>query len=280
VKISELIQRYSVRPKKFLGQHFLSDYNIQKKMISAIEDEPSKTIIEIGPGLGILTLPLLEKGFKVIAIEKDRELCEILKQELSPRFKNFKLIHEDILNCDIKKIIARTKAVVVGNLPYNITTPILFHLINFRTSISVAYLTMQREVADRLTAHPGTKDYGRLTLSVRFFTEVDPLFAIHPNSFFPPPQVESSFVRFQFHPSLPPAIDPETYLKVVQVAFSKRRKQLGNVFSQESDWFKCKDEVKELFSQFQWSKATRAEELGIGDFVKLTEYLQKKVLKP
>lgn len=212
------------RTKKSLGQHFLTDKNIVFKIIDAIKAKQADRIIEIGPGTGALTRWLVEKFDDVHAIELDQRAVELLGKEMP----TLKIHHKDILKVNWSEFIAsRSQTYVVGNLPYYITSPILFDLLENRDLFSGAILMMQKEVAERLVAKHSSKQYGILSVQTQLFSSVELLFDVSRNSFSPPPKVTSSVVRLTFNkPSL--GISDISLKKVVRTAFNQRRKKLSN----------------------------------------------------
>lgn len=214
----------SFKTKKSLGQHFLTDKNIILKILNAVEAEEGDRVIEIGPGTGALTKWLVEKHDDVHAIEVDQRAVLVLKQELQGL-----TIHEkDVLKVEWPELISPTgKTYVIGNLPYYITSPILFSLLEFREHFSEAILMMQKEVAQRLVAVPSTKDYGILSVQTQLMSTPELLFDVSPNSFSPPPKVMSSVIRLKFDKPKMNCSD-KTLKQVVRTAFNQRRKKLSN----------------------------------------------------
>ena len=223
----DLLKKYGLPIRGFVGQHLLIDPNIQKKIVEGLDPQPGDLILEIGPGLGALTGELLKRDLNVWTVEKDDRFVEILQKEYGTFAKDrFHILHQDILKINLESdIFSKKKGTwkVISNLPYYITAPILFHLIEHRQRIQCAVLTMQREVARRLVAAPGSKDYGRLTLGVRYSADVQHLFDIPPNCFTPKPQVHSSAVKLTFHQSSqkPKDIDETLLFYVIKIVFSR-----------------------------------------------------------
>jgi 16S rRNA (adenine1518-N6/adenine1519-N6)-dimethyltransferase len=219
-----------VRAKKSLGQNFLIDQIAIDRIVDAVDPRTEDHVIEIGPGHGALTGRLLERGCRVTAIEFDRELIPVLEQRFSSNGR-FRLVHKDILNTDLADLANDTPAKLVGNLPYNISTPILQRIIVQRASLASMVLMFQREVVKRMTAAPGEKDRGYLTVLVEAAFEVETLFTLPPSSFRPAPKVWSSVVRL-----LPKPINTrlEEDLKLVAAtAFRQKRKTIINNLKQQ-----------------------------------------------
>ncbi|MEA1923941.1 MAG: 16S rRNA (adenine(1518)-N(6)/adenine(1519)-N(6))-dimethyltransferase RsmA [Pseudomonadota bacterium] len=221
--------------KKRLGQHFLRDRQVISRIIDLAAPKPGESVLEIGPGEGVLTAALLESGARVVAVETDGDLWEPLEKRFSSIPEtDFSLQRGDFLKTDLDKIISESRnlsapVAVVANIPYQITTPILFRLIKYRHLFSRAILMMQEEVAARLVAEPGSRDYGRLTVGVGLYCDIDSGFKVSPNAFSPKPKVWSRVVRFEFRdqPRYPVA-DPALLERLVFTLFSQRRKQIIN----------------------------------------------------
>ncbi len=214
------------RPRKRYGQHFLHDANVLDKIIAAIQPQAGDQFVEIGPGQGALTRPLLDAGAQVDAIEIDRDLAAALPSQLqSERLK----VHLcDALKFDFGQL-AGSRLRLVGNLPYNISTPLLFHALASAALFRDIHVMLQKEVVDRMAATPGSRDYGRLSVALAARCEVEPLFSIRPGSFTPRPQVDSAFVRLTPAPERAALIDSQPHFdRLVARAFSMRRKQLAN----------------------------------------------------
>lgn len=214
----------SFKTKKSLGQHFLIDKNIIFKIIDAIVADKNDRVIEIGPGTGALTKWLAKKFSNLHAIELDQRAVEVLEQEVS----NITIHQKDVLKIDWADMVDRSnKNVVVGNLPYYITTPILFDLLESRSLFSEAILMMQKEVAERLVAEPSSKQYGILSVQTQLFCTPEILFEVSRNSFSPPPKVTSAVIKLKFDkPKL--SFSDETLKLIVRTAFNQRRKKLSN----------------------------------------------------
>ncbi len=217
--------------KKHLGQHFLVDHGVVDAMLSLSGFSAQDTVLEVGPGQGALTVPLSQRVASVIAVEKDATLMGPLADRLSRKAAtNVTLINEDILSLDLEKITPFSmKLHIIGNLPYNISTPFVDKLIRSRESIDRAVLMFQLEVAQRLTASPGTKAYGAMTVMVRYFTECTPLMAVSRAAFYPRPKVDSMVVACDFQKPYPQrAVNDGLFEQVVRAAFAHRRKMLVN----------------------------------------------------
>lgn len=251
------------KPKKRFGQNFLQDENILNNIVKEINPQPDDTIIEIGPGYGALTQKLISATKNLIAVEIDNELAE----ELKSKFPNLQLANEDFLETDLLKYSSPEKKLrIVGNIPYNITSPILFKLIENTSLIKDAIFMVQLEVAKRMTANIGTKDYGILAVVLKYFTDTRLCFKISPNVFYPKPKVFSALVHIHFKEINHPENEKKLFIQIVKAAFGNRRKTLKNSFSNS------------IFHEINFSNSgidlsLRAEKLKVEDFVKLTKFV-------
>ncbi len=215
-----------VRARKRFGQHFLTSPHYIERIVAAIAAKPGDTLVEIGPGRGAITEPLAKSGARLHAIELDRDLARLLEQRFAGT-GNVSVVEADALRFDFGSLGPGLR--VTGNLPYNISTPLLFHLLGFAACLDDLHFMLQKEVVDRLAASPGTKAYGRLTIMLGCRMTVEPLFDVPPDAFTPPPKVTSAVVRLRPRPPREIALGNEAALsKLVARAFSQRRKTLRN----------------------------------------------------
>jgi 16S rRNA (adenine1518-N6/adenine1519-N6)-dimethyltransferase len=251
--------------RKRFGQNFLNAPAIVAAIVAAIAPQRGDTVVEIGPGLGALTRPLLETVDCLHVIEIDRDLIARLKQEFSPKRL---LIHEgDALEFDFGALGRDLK--IVGNLPYNISTPLLFHLAQFAAQVRDMHFMLQKEVVDRMVAAPGNSEYGRLSVMLQYRFEMERLFHVPAEAFTPAPKVESAVVRLVPRPTLAMAASDEAqFARVVSAAFSQRRKMLRNTLR---DLFDADD-----FVALGIAPTARAEELSVAEFVRAAERLVDK----
>jgi 16S rRNA (adenine1518-N6/adenine1519-N6)-dimethyltransferase len=251
---------YQVR-KRF-GQHFLRDQNIIERIITTFDPKPGEKIIEIGPGKGALTIPLLHQHHELDVVEVDRDLAKAINEKCKD-LGSLKVHCVDALDFDFCQFDNK-RLRIIGNLPYNISTPILFHLLKYGHCISDMFFMLQKEVVERLSAEPGCKEYGRLSVMVQSQCQVEKLFNIGPESFIPSPKVDSSVVRLRLYGSTDINMsNPEIFAQIVKLAFAQRRKTLRN-------------SLKPLFNEDQIknvgiSPDARAEELTIDQFARLTD---------
>ncbi len=217
------------RARKRFGQHFLVDPGCLQDIVDAIAPASDETLVEIGPGQGALTAPLLRSGTVLHAVELDRDLAAMLRNRYSDDDR-FSLHEADALKFDFTRLGSALR--IVGNLPYNISTPILFHLLEAMNSILDMHFMLQKEVVDRMAALPGSKRYGRLTVMLGALADVEALFDVPPDAFEPPPKVMSAVVRITPNPERAATVnDPALLRRMVTAAFSKRRKTLRNALS-------------------------------------------------
>ena len=226
-KTKELLNKYELYAKKGFGQNFLVDDSVLEKIVDAGNLSSSDTVIEIGPGLGNLTEYLLNRAGKVIAFEIDKDMVNILQDRFS-NMENFDLINKDIMEVDLNEYMP-SSVKIIANLPYYITTPILFKLLEYRDKISSIVIMVQREVAQRLLAKPNSKDYGVLTVNTSYISDMS-LVTIVPNtSFVPAPNVTSAVVKMNINlDKLKDIKDEELFKKLVKASFSARRKKVIN----------------------------------------------------
>jgi 16S rRNA (adenine1518-N6/adenine1519-N6)-dimethyltransferase len=251
--------------KKQLGQHFLHDAGIIDRIVRAVHPRPGERLVEIGPGQGAISVPLLRQHGALTVIELDRDLLAHLRA-IGESADALEIIHADVLSVDFTALAAGGMLRLVGNLPYNISTPILFHALAHAAAIHDMHFMLQKEVVDRMAAAPGGKVYGRLSVMLQAYCEVTPLFDVPPAAFRPPPQVDSSVVRLQ--PRAPGTIaiaDRGLFERVVREAFGQRRKTLRNSLS----GLCTADEIAAAGLRPQ----ARAEELAVAEFVALANRL-------
>jgi len=247
--------------KKRLGQHFLTDSYVIDHIVQAIDPQPGQQLVEIGPGQGALSLPLLQRNGHLTAIEFDRDLIAPLAAKTAA-LGHLHLIQNDVLNVDLSQLAGEKPLRLVGNLPYNLSTPILFHALNHAAVISDMTFMLQKEVVQRMAAHPGSKIYGRLSVMLQAYCEVRPLFDVPPQAFSPPPKVDSAVVRLvPRDPSRLGIKDPLRFAQIVKAAFAQRRKTLRNALHGM-----CSTEQM-AFAEVP--EHARAEQLAVADFVRL-----------
>ena len=254
-------------PRKRFGQHFLTDTTVLDAIVRAIHPRPGEALVEIGPGLGALTNPLVERCERLTVIELDRDLAARLRKRAE-----LDVVESDVLQVDFTALSQRLGARlrVVGNLPYNISSPIAFHLLDHVAAIEDQHFMLQKEVVDRMAATPGHKDYGRLSVMLQWRYEIESLFYVPPEAFDPPPQVDSAVVRMQPLRELP-RVDPVRLGELVAVAFSQRRKILRNTLGR---WLEERGYAGDFDTQ------RRAEEVPVAEYLALAADLAHSEGKP
>jgi len=272
--IKQELKEYGLFPKKRLGQHFLVDSNILNKVIRTAQVEKGDMVLEVGPGLGEMTLVLAQHAKKVIAIEIDAKLAVILKQKVED-FSNVEVVQSDILKMDFSSFLRKEGHLikVVANLPYKISTPLLFRFIESKEAFSTLTLMLQKEVAERIVASPGRKEYGPLSIFIQIFSIVSIRFFIKPSAFFPPPKVESAVVHMSFKEK--PMVnlgDEEWFKKIVKGCFGYRRKTLMNALKHSG--LPLPQSIESRMQKIGIDPRRRPETLTIQEFVRLAEALK------
>lgn len=271
-----LMNKYNIVAKKNLGQNFLIDENVILDAISAADISDNDIVIEIGPGLGTLTKYLLERAKKVICVELDNSMIDILNERFF-LYKNFEVINDDILKIDLHELIRKNKEVIgakkvkiVANLPYYITTPIIMKLLEEKLDIDSITVMIQKEVADRLTAIPGKKNTGAITYSVYYYSEAEEVRTVPNTSFVPAPEVESEVIKLTIRKEpVIKVLNEEKLFKLIKIAFMQRRKTLINAISNSN--LTTKDKIKEILYELDIDERVRGENLSIEDFAKISD---------
>jgi 16S rRNA (adenine1518-N6/adenine1519-N6)-dimethyltransferase len=274
-KISK--HKKTLRPNKRLGQHFLRDQSIIEGILDKSGFEKSDDILEIGPGLGALTMPLSDHVNSIVAVEKDRLLADILEKRLFQEgIANVNLINDDILKVNWERFNTKTgrKLKAIGNLPYNISSPFLERLFRHKDFVSIAVLMFQYEFAERLLALPGGKDYGALTVVTRYDAEVTPLMQVSREAFYPKPKVGSMIVRIDLEKAhIRRALDDTVFRRVVKGAFAHRRKTIINSLGGALSIY-GNDQIRGALNQCGIDPMRRAETLDIDEFISLADTLK------
>jgi 16S rRNA (adenine1518-N6/adenine1519-N6)-dimethyltransferase len=245
-------------PRKRFGQHFLTDKSIIEDIVQAIAPQPGQFMVEIGPGLAALTQPLVERLGHLTVIELDRDLAALLRAH-----PQLTVVESDVLRVDFRQLAEAAPAPlrVVGNLPYNISTPILFHLLDVADVVQDQHFMLQKEVIDRMVAKPSTSDYSRLSVMLQWRYAMENVLFVPPQSFDPPPRVDSAIVRMVPH-AAPEALDVQLFSELVRVAFSQRRKLLRHSLGK---WL----EQRNFSGTFNLQR--RAEEVPVAEFIALAQ---------
>lgn len=271
------MDKHGVYFNKKLGQNFIIDENIISSIVERSNISPEDCIIEIGPGIGVLTKALAQRANKVIAVEIDNNLIGLLEDTLQ-QYDNVKIINDDVLQVDIGQEIKEEfgqKAKVIANLPYYITTPIIMKLLEETENIDEIIVMVQKEVAERLTASPGTKAYGKITVSINYYSEAEIILDVPNTSFMPKPKVDSAVIRLKVRDKPPVTIDnQDLFFKVVKATFNKRRKTMINALA-NSPLQLDKGLLKDIFKQVDINLKIRGEKLSIEEFAKISNALNQ-----
>ena len=274
-----ILNKYNIKADKKLGQNFLISDDAVNRIIEKSEVTKSDLVIEIGPGLGTLTKELLERAGKVICIELDTRMVKILNERFS-LYDNFEIIHDDILKVDLKSIIKREKenqnmkeAKIVANLPYYITTPIIMKLLEEKLDLKTITVMVQKEVADRLTALPGTKKSGAITYGVYYYAEAEEVLEVLPESFIPAPEVTSEVIQFKIRKEPPVFVgDDKKMFQIIKCAFTQRRKNLLNSLV-NTNIFNSKEHGSKILKEVNLKENVRPEELTLEDFARIADLI-------
>ena len=269
-----ILNRFKLRADKKLGQNFLIDENVVRQIVEAAELSEADTVLEVGPGIGTLTQGLAESKAKVVAVELDTRLLPVLATTLEG-YDNVRVVHGDILKVNIMGEVGAPEFKVCANLPYYITTPIIFALLEKRLPMERLVAMVQKEVAERMAAQPGGKDYGALSVAIQYYTEPEIAFIVPPTSFIPAPAVDSAVIVCKRRSKPPVEVcDEALFFRVVKAAFSLRRKMLSN--SLKNMGIKS-EQVAKLLELAGVDGKRRAETLSLEDFAKLTNSFNEAV---
>jgi 16S rRNA (adenine1518-N6/adenine1519-N6)-dimethyltransferase len=271
-----VLRRLGLRPEKARGQNFLIHPHQARRIVAALDLAPQDLVVEVGPGLGALTVFLAGQAKRIVALEVDTNLATYLQEELFANEPRVEVICQDVLRFDFLKVAREAQAllVVVGNLPYQITSPLLFKLADEKAAICRAVLMMQQEVGARLTANPGTKDYGILSVLLQYHFAMTRLFSLGPANFYPPPQVTSVVMELIPREPEPQAQDEAFFARVVKAAFATRRKTLRNTLAVRGQALGlAAAEVLAALELLNIDPNRRGETLSVSEFVNLSSEL-------
>ena len=258
-----ICKRFDIKMSKKLGQNFLIKRGIVDEIVHAAELTPGEPVLEVGPGIGTLTQGLAQSGADVTAIELDRRLLEVLDTTLAS-YDNVRIVHGDVLKLDVPTIMNHKPFMVVANLPYYITTPIIMSLLESKLPIERLVVMVQKEVALRMIAKPGTKDYGALSVAVQYYTEPDIVLDVPPKSFLPAPAVTSSVIRCVLRDKPPvDVIDEKLFFRVVKAGFAQRRKTFSNTMKTTG---LTKNQIDELLAKANINGQRRGETFSLQEF--------------
>ncbi|MFO7275124.1 MAG: 16S rRNA (adenine(1518)-N(6)/adenine(1519)-N(6))-dimethyltransferase RsmA [Symbiobacteriaceae bacterium] len=273
--LKQLMARYGLRPQHRLGQNFLIDGRVLDAIVAAAAIGPEDLVLEIGPGLGTLTQRLAARAGRVIGVEIDRGLVQVLRETVQKAYGNVEVIHGDAGRTDFHKLLAERlapgqKAKVVANLPYYITTPLVMRLLEEHLPLSLAVVMVQKEVADRMVAPPGSKVYGALSVAVQYYTEPQVVLRVSRAAFLPQPEVDSAVVRMRFRAEPPVTAGEEALFRVVRAAFGQRRKSLVNALTSLGI---AKAEVQVALEAAGIDPGRRGESLSLAEFAAVARAL-------
>ena len=277
-----ILNTYKIQANKSLGQNFLIDDCVIEKIIESSNIEKEDLIIEIGPGLGVLTERLLKKSNNVVVIELDKKMIEILQNRLCLN-RNLEIINNDVLKVDLEKLIKNkkeqtniNKVKIVANLPYYISTPIIMKLLENRLEISEIIVMVQKEVAQRLGAETGTREAGAITYAVEYYAQATPIIDVPKESFIPSPKVESQVIKLEVRQNPKIEVEDEKLLfNIIQKSFMQRRKTLSNALI-NNRILDSKEEVEKMFKTLEIPSNVRGENLILEEFGKIANYVYKR----
>lgn len=282
--IKDIKARHDFQLSRSLGQNFLTDKNIIDKIVEAPEIGPRDLVIEIGPGMGVLTAEAARRAAKVVAVEIDRKLIPILKETLA-EFDNIEILNQDILKTDLHEILEQNREYkgqkiegvkIIGNLPYYITTPIIMKILEEGVPADSITIMMQKEVADRLKAPPGSRTYGAISAAVAYYCRVDHVANVPKEVFIPQPKVDSAVLKLSLRKEKPLELANEKlFFQCIKAGFGQRRKTLLNSLTGVGGY--TKEQVESALSEADIDSKRRAETLGIEEFGKVANALQRKI---
>lgn len=273
--IQQIIKEQNFAVQKKYGQNFLVDTNILEGIVNAAEISKDDTVLEIGPGMGSLTQYLLEAAKEVIAVEVDKMLIPILKENLK-EYDNLSLIHGDVLKLDLNEILKGRRVKVVANLPYYITTPIVMELLEKQENIESITVMVQKEVAQRMQEGPGSKSYGALSLAVQFYARPEIVLNVSKNCFLPKPDVDSAVIKLDIFEETERPVktkDAQFMFRLIRAAFNQRRKTLLNALSNDAGTKIPKEKTLAALSEMGKNESIRGEALTLEEFAELTDLL-------
>ena len=274
-----LLNYWQLHPKRQLGQNFLIDPSTADMIVSRSKIDPKDVVLEIGSGLGALTIPLSRAAREVYAVEIDHALTSLLKAELdSQGIENVTIIDHNILRVDLQKIMetAGRKLIVFGNLPYNISSQVLIHLIKSRSALKQAILMFQKELARRISAGPGKKDYGRISAMLQSCADIKSIAEVKASQFFPKPKIDSQVLEINFNNWMDQFVKEEDlFFNVIKAAFSKRRKTLKNALG-TSAYFQDAKDADHVLNNIGIDPIRRAETLTVEEFAKLSNEVYER----
>lgn len=283
-RTKEIIAKHGFSFKKSLGQNFLIDQNILHKIVDAADLDEHKGALEIGPGIGALTEKLAQRAGTVTAVEIDQRLIPILTEVLEP-YSNIYVHHGDVLKTDLPELFAKNfagmdKVSVVANLPYYVTTPILMRLLEEKLPLDSIVVMIQKEVAERMAASPGTKDYGTLSIAVQYYSEPELVCIVPHTVFIPQPNVESAVIKLKVREKPPVEVkDEKFFFEVIHASFAQRRKTIANNLKSRFFTKENRDQLEPLLEAAEIEPARRGETLSIEEYARLSDVLLEAGIK-
>lgn len=268
---NHILKAFNLKASKRFGQNFLIDAGVVAGIVDAAEIKDGDRVLEIGPGIGTLSQGLLEAGAHVTAVEIDKKLPAVLAETLKG-YENFTLAQGDILKTNLRELMGDEPFKVVANLPYYITTPIILMLLEAKLPITHIVAMVQQEVAERMTASAGGRDYGALSVAVQYFTEPEIVMPVPPKSFLPPPEVNSAVIACRVREIPPVKTDEKTFFRVVRTSFGQRRKTLLNSLKALG---LEKEKLVKAFEEAHIDPSRRGETLSLQEFANLTESIKR-----
>ncbi len=273
-----ILKEFNIKPKKRLGQHFLIDGNVLRKIIDIAKISKDDNVLEIGGGIGTLTEALLKKTKKVICVEYDNKLISVLK-EVFKELNNLIIIQADALKYDFNPLIKRYSInKMVSNLPYNIALTLIFDMLNKYPEIKRYIVLVQAEIGERLTAKPKDKNYTAISVKMSLISEIKSYFRVSKNVFLPSPEVDSKVLEIHRKKFCYEQIDKNKLFKLINISFKHRRKTLVNSILLNKEWNLSKIQTEEIIKKITGNKSVRAEELNSEDFIRLYRNIQKQIL--
>jgi len=273
-ELKKVFEEYGFAPLKRFGENYLIDKNIKDKIIREAGISKADTVLEIGPGLGALTMDLAASGARVFAVEKDPKAFRILQELVFGKYPDLRLYNGDILEFDLKKNLNSGSIKVLGNLPYYVTTPIIEYIIQNGSSIDSALIVVQKEVAGRLSAKPGSKDYSSISCFVQYYALPEYLYTIKRASFYPVPEVDSSLIRLSMRTQPPVKVrDEGAFFKIIRGSFNQRRKSIINSLSREAVLGTAKSDLNEVLKRAGVDPSSRPEDLSLAQFASISNAL-------
>lgn len=275
-----ILKKYNIHFQKKFGQNFLIDTHVLEKIIASAGVTKDDFVLEIGPGIGTMTQYLCESARSVMAVEIDGNLIPVLKDTLSS-YDNVTVVNDDILKLDIAQIAREYNGgkpiKVVANLPYYITTPIIMGLFEGNVPLESVTVMVQKEVADRMQASPGSKEYGALSLAIRYYAKAEIVANVPPNCFMPRPNVGSAVIRLTCHKENPVKVADEKFMfRIIRASFNQRRKTLQNGLGNDMGLLVTKEEAAKALEKMGLSQTIRGEKLSLEQFARLSDFLQER----